>query len=710
MPRELHLKPRQAAPVPPTTNTHPANSSRMFLSLLGLARRAKLAASRTGAEDEIVAPSILKSLLSALHYRDRSTVYHSRRVALISTGVASELGWDESGCRVLEIAGLLHDLGKLGIHDSILHKPGRLSADESEFVALNNRVGLTLMQACRIHFSVIDTIAQTMNVGDVVVHPDAQDQTNTALGARILAVADVYDSLTHDQAFRQHLEPDQAMQALVDSDRQLDRNVIAALRRWLNEGGQSLLADDEEARHLIDASAPVDEATIREAHSLCHACSYLHVLESLYDGYYVVDANLNIVVSSLGLNRLLPDGGLRVGERWSRTSIAAVDQAGNPLTDAAYPMYCVRRSNQPEVATLKVPLETGERLELELHAIPVLDENGKLAGAAEILRNLSQAKKDPVLYQELRQAASEDPLTGVANRGELDDCLAELHAEWAREGHEHPYSIIFLDIDHFKKINDTYEHATGDRVLVNLVQLLEDELYSGETVGRYGGEEFLIVCPTTDLEHAIKRAERIRRAIQNANLGDDLPFQVTASFGVAEVAPSDTAKSVLHRADQALFDAKRSGRNRTCFREPEDMQVETPEPTDGEQEELGHRHGEFAHTARIVVCEASDMVIYKLKGFVEDLDAKLLDVSSDLVGMQLGRKSMLGNKWGSVDKKQPIELVVSIGEEFQVGRSATKRLNMDVSITPIGRPPDSDTFHHRAATVLERLRSYLLAD
>lgn len=709
MASNLQLRAPGTAPAP--SSAHPADSSKIFLSLLNLARRAATKIAQRGGS-QLVVPSVLRSLLSALHYRDKSTVYHSRRVALICTGVGAELGWEEWGCGVLEVAGLLHDLGKLSVPDSILRKPGPLSPDESDYLALNNRVALTLMQACRIHPSVIDTIAQVTSVSVVQVAAKDKESINTALGARILAVADMYDSLTHDQVFRQHLEPAQALQTLLESERQLDRNVIAALRRWLDEGGYDLLADDEQVRHLIDGSAPVDAATIREANSLCHACSYLYLLESLYDGYYIVDADLRVVIASLGLGQLLPESGLRVGERWSPNWFDAMDQSGNALGDDSYPMQRVVQSSRPQCMTVRVPQEDGERMELELHAIPMLDGNGDLQGVAEILRNESHSKKDPLLYRELRQAASEDPLTGIANRGELETCIRELHAECVKSSFAEPFSIIFIDVDHFKRINDTYEHATGDKVLVNLVRLLEDELYSGETVGRYGGEEFLVVCPATDLESAVKRAERVRKAIQGADLGGNLPFPVTASFGVAEAGPEDTAESVLQRADQALFDAKRSGRNRTCFREPEDMKPEVvnePEETSAVESAVSHRHGEFVHTARIVVCEASDTIIYKLKGFVDDHDARLLDVRSDLVGMQLGRKPLFG-KWGGIPKKQPVELIICIGSEVTTGRSATRRVQMDITVRPVGRPPNADAFQYRAGRILEELRSYLLAD
>ena len=332
MPSDLQQQPAITAPAP-ATSAHPADSSRIFQSLLSLARRAGTGKVQRRADDELIAPTVLRSLLSALHYRDRATVFHARRVAVICMGVAGELGWDDSQSRILEVAALLHDLGKLSVPDSILHKPGSLSADESEFISVNHKVGLTLMQAFRIHPSVIETIAQMTSVSNDAVASESCDQVNTALGARILAVADVYDSLSHDQVYRKHFEPPEILQALLDSERQLDRNVIGALRRWLKEGGSELIGNDDHAQHLIDAGAPVDEATVREASSICHACSYLYALETLYDGYYIVDSDLRVVISSLGLNQLLPRTGLVVGEKWNRKAIGAVDQLGNSLGD-----------------------------------------------------------------------------------------------------------------------------------------------------------------------------------------------------------------------------------------------------------------------------------------------------------------------------------------------------------------------------------------
>ena len=710
MPANLQRPPvERAAPLPPQMSSHPADSARIFMSLLALARQAgdpDEPLPTVGGYQQLVAPPVLRSLLSAAHFRDEATVFHLRRVALISVGIARELGWEPTDIRMLEIASLLHDIGKIGVPDTILRKPGKLSPDEAEVVAVHHNVGLAVLQACRVHISVVEMIARASRVPAGAHHIDAKALAVIQHGAKILAVADVYDSLSRDQVYRRHIPHPQVMTALSESERQLDRNVIAGLRRWLESGGLATLSDDRQAAESIRASAPIDAATMAQANSLCHAFSYLYLLESLYDAYYVVDPDLRMVICSRGVNTLFPDVKFQPGETWSRRMIPAIDEIGQPLADSAYPLHKVIEANQPQCATLKLTATSGDRLEVECHAIPLIDDEGRLHGAAEILRNVSQSKRNPTLYNELRQAANQDPLTGVANRGQLENRLAELFTDYMQGGGKEPFSVIFLDLDHFKRVNDTYDHATGDHVLITIARLLEDELYSGETVGRYGGEEFLILCPATTLEQAVKRAERVRRTVQDALFGEEPHFHVTASLGVAQAVAEDTMDSVVQRADQALFDAKRSGRNRTCFREPEDVVAPN---THTEAVKRVHRHGEYVHTTQFVACQAADMLVFKLKGFVEDHKAQLLDVRNNLVAMQMGRKSWRG-KWGDDPEKQPVEMIVSVGEREVERKSATRRVALDVTVTPLGKPQDGDAFHNRATRVVELLRSYLLAD
>ena len=164
--------------------------------------------------------------------------------------------------------------------------------------------------------------------------------------------------------------------------------------------------------------------------------------------------------------------------------------------------------------------------------------------------------------RELEELAAHDKLTGLYNRRKLDELFAQ---EIARaERYDRPLSIILLDIDHFKSINDAQGHPAGDAVLRETATRLTGALRMNDLPGRWGGEEFLILCPETSAEAAMKLAERIRKDYE-ARAFPAVGKQ-TASFGVATHRKGRCAEEILLRADQALYRAKKNGRNRV---EPE---------------------------------------------------------------------------------------------------------------------------------------------
>ena len=122
-----------------------------------------------------------------------------------------------------------------------------------------------------------------------------------------------------------------------------------------------------------------------------------------------------------------------------------------------------------------------------------------------------------------------------------------------------------LDIDHFKSVNDTYGHEVGDKTLIDLAKILKQHSRATDIVGRWGGEEFIIILPHTDLSAAIEYADMLRVKIEDFTF--EVIDKITASFGVSSFIDEDTSKSIVKRADDALYDAKHSGRNRVCSKE-----------------------------------------------------------------------------------------------------------------------------------------------
>lgn len=158
----------------------------------------------------------------------------------------------------------------------------------------------------------------------------------------------------------------------------------------------------------------------------------------------------------------------------------------------------------------------------------------------------------------LEQLAAQDKLTNLYNRRKLDESFALEVARAERYGR--PLSAILLDIDHFKAVNDTYGHPVGDAVLTETADRLRAALRTSDIPGRWGGEEFLILCPETPLETAVQLAERLRQNYETR----DFPVagRLTASFGVAAHRKGRRAEDILLLADAALYRAKNGGRNR----------------------------------------------------------------------------------------------------------------------------------------------------
>ena len=168
------------------------------------------------------------------------------------------------------------------------------------------------------------------------------------------------------------------------------------------------------------------------------------------------------------------------------------------------------------------------------------------------------------LEQTLNQLASRDALTQCWNRRMIDELFANSIAESTSKRSK--FSVMVLDIDHFKRVNDTFGHSGGDAALKHVVNILNTNLREYDQVGRYGGEEFVILLPATDRNEAWGVAERIRSAIQfqPTILNDDLKIELTVSIGIAEFDRSRDANqsAFFERADKALYTAKQTGRNR----------------------------------------------------------------------------------------------------------------------------------------------------
>lgn len=184
----------------------------------------------------------------------------------------------------------------------------------------------------------------------------------------------------------------------------------------------------------------------------------------------------------------------------------------------------------------------------------------------ELLRSRTQELE--ATNRKLGELAIRDSLTGAFRRGHIEGELRRQVKAWERQPED--FSILLLDIDFFKRVNDAHGHAVGDEVLRRLAARAQETLRGSDIFGRWGGEEFIVLLPATPLAQAVEAGERVRLAIADlAYTGEGgRRFGITVSVGVAQLAPGETADTLTERADKALYAAKSAGRNRVLAYEP----------------------------------------------------------------------------------------------------------------------------------------------
>jgi diguanylate cyclase (GGDEF)-like protein/PAS domain S-box-containing protein len=238
-----------------------------------------------------------------------------------------------------------------------------------------------------------------------------------------------------------------------------------------------------------------------------------------------------------------------------------------PADGAHSMMNAIRRTietGKTQVIEYKVPILSGDERWFEGRF--ALMEKGR-RGHSKVVLIATEITDRVNLYQEVNRLAMQDPLTGCYNRRHF---LALANQEIQRALRYHrPLSLLMLDIDHFKRFNDRYGHLVGDQILCAMVNLCQNSLRSVDILGRYGGDEFLILMPETAVEGTVPAAQRLRKAVEDMVMTiPEGKFSITVCVGVASLEvnrkPAETLDELVKRADQGLYAAKSAGRN--CVR------------------------------------------------------------------------------------------------------------------------------------------------
>lgn len=205
----------------------------------------------------------------------------------------------------------------------------------------------------------------------------------------------------------------------------------------------------------------------------------------------------------------------------------------------------------------------GRMVEVSVNARVLLGDRGEFLGVEGIFRDVTERN---VMERELQRLATTDPLTGISNRRAFLERAQ--HILKSSQRYQNPMSVLMLDLDFFKTVNDRYGHLSGDLVLRQFAEAVQSELREIDVFGRLGGEEFCVVLQQTQQAAAVQAAERIRQRIENLPLKSDKQqsIQLTVSIGASCLRPGEEQlEQLLDRADQALYRAKQEGRNRVVW-------------------------------------------------------------------------------------------------------------------------------------------------
>jgi diguanylate cyclase (GGDEF)-like protein len=310
-------------------------------------------------------------------------------------------------------------------------------------------------------------------------------------------------------------------------------------------------------------------------------------------------------------------------------------KSGKPVAGEDCPVAACLQSGKIRSGDFRIIGPSGREANVNLTAIPVINDDNIVLGSVILIHDSSVQLDLQRQLKDLHEVSVLDPLTQVANRGELERVLNETISN-CEQANDYNASIIICDIDFFKSINDNFNHHIGDLALIAFANQLKKFVRSQDLVCRFGGEEFVILCAQCDVESAIERAEDIRRSLEVTALPMLEGKCITASFGVTQLRPTDSATDFFVRADSALLKAKETGRNRV---------VAVASPLNDEMNSVkgGSLSGIKWKTEgrRSLIVEEFvtqtpiSVLVEKLRGFILEFDAEIRQVKSDFASIEV---------------------------------------------------------------------------
>ena len=654
---------------------------------------------------------VASGLFTAMRVKHEATAMHCLRVALGCSAWSLLRDMTSEQRDALEIAALLHDVGKIGIPDVILLKPGKLGVEEAAKMEQHKLLGQQIIAACCTSGDVLEILHYSTAWFDGShEREDVLEGEDLPLGARMMAIVDAYDSMMTDHVYRRALPRERAIAELYDGGgTQFDPELVAEFCS-LTESDHMRLDESVGARwlhelkpsHVIWSQGP----QLATSHTLDDLAVYHdRLFQAMHDAVIFIDRFGRIESWNNAAERITGVSATAVvGQQWMPELIELWDDDEEEVPDDECPVSLVIKSGVQAFERGSMADRNGQRRGINLQMIPVRDPDGFSRGVIVVIRDASNQINLEERVQTLHEKATQDPLTKVANRAEFDQSHAEFIDRHSDSGA--PCSLVICDIDHFKKVNDNFGHQAGDEALVAFAEVLQSHTRAGDLVARYGGEEFVLLCADCDSADAARRAEEIRSRLSQIPQPMLNNMCITASFGVTSLQAGDTPSTMLARADRALFQAKQGGRNRVVQL---GTGVQQEDELDGK--ERAGWFGSLLDVGTSVTTERAmhtpvpmNLAVDKLRGFVSDHKAGIIDIEEGRISLSIDSRHLESRREGD----RPVAFVVDIRLQEHRSKSGTE---VHVRIRPARRRDRRlRDVELRATQFLHSLRAYLMAN
>ncbi|MDQ4122767.1 MAG: diguanylate cyclase [Acidobacteriota bacterium] len=541
----------------------------------------------------------VQTLAAAVDAREQTSPGHTRRVQIYAVGLANALRLPADDVKALEAAALLHDIGKLAVPDHILNKPGRLSRPEMDKVKVHAVVGADILKKVDFPYPVVPTVLYHHERWDGDGYPEGLCGEEIPLTARVLAIADAYDSMREPRSYRPALDRDDARRALLaGAGAQFDPRLVDVFLR-----NAKIFENEIETAGVGHEFESLEKGTKNELRTLGDSSLAVNYFEeikranlevfALYDLARASSSSLNLeeTVSFFveKVQQLVPlDTCVVYLFNEARETAVAVHTIGknaailrNRKVKPGEGVVGFVLKNQKSVCSVSPTLDFGqEYLEIAqdyttMAALP-LKSGDKLVGAIAVysenllgyeeehlrlLETVSHIAANAIWrtiqHAETESRALTDPMTGLPNAR----CL-QLHfeKEAARSKRSNrPFQVVMLDLDEFKAVNDTFGHKVGDLLLKEISKVMRAQLREYDFLARYAGDEFVAVVPEAAGFPIEELCHRIEEAVLNFSLpvGGKGAARVGISIGAA-CYPRDgeTLDQVLIAADHNMYQTK----------------------------------------------------------------------------------------------------------------------------------------------------------